>query len=320
MAQDYAWSQSEVDGRRSAFIDRMVAEHGFSEQELAGILGGVQIQQSALNSISRPAERVVPWYEYRNIFMNAARIDSGAAFWREHEAELMRTSVRYGVDPEMILAILGIETLFGERMGNYRVVDALGTLAFAYPPRADFFASELESFLLIYSEEGPTVLDAKGSYAGAMGAGQFIPSSYRAYAVDGDGDGSRDLWSNWTDILGSVANYLARHGWQLGEPIAVPAEQGTAAAVAPNNRLGLDTTVGALRAEGFVFDAGLASDLPAMLVAVEGSEDATAYYVGLNNFHVITRYNRSVKYALAALELSEAITQAYHSNGSETND
>jgi membrane-bound lytic murein transglycosylase B len=211
----------------------------------------------------------------------------------------------------MILAILGIETLFGERMGNYRVLDALGTLAFAYPPRADFFASELESFLIIHAEEGPAVLEALGSYAGAMGAGQFIPSSYRAYAVDADGDGHRDLWGNWRDILGSVSNYFAEHGWRYGEPVAVRAEQGTAAGTAPHNRLELDTTVGALRAEGYEFSPALDDVLPAMLVAVEGDADSTAYWVGLHNFRVITRYNRSVKYALAALELSEAIRQRY---------
>lgn len=310
-AQDYAWDQDEVEARRAAFIDRMVAEHGFERDALSEILGGAVIQQSALNAISRPAERVVPWYEYREIFLNESRIDAGVRFWLEHESLLEETAERFGVDPEMILAILGIETLFGERTGSYRVVDALSTLAFAYPPRADFFASELESFLLIWREEGAPVLDALGSYAGAMGAGQFIPSSYRAYAVDADGDGRRDLWQNWTDILASVANYLARHGWRSGEPVAVAALPGDAPRIAPGNRLGLDQTVGALRAQGYEFSPDLSDDLDAMLVAVEQTDDETAYFVGLRNFHVITRYNRSVKYALAALELSEAIERGY---------
>ena len=253
----------------------------------------------------------MPWFEYREIFLNESRIDAGARFWLAHEALIAETSERFGVDAPALLAILGIESLFGERMGTYRVVDALSTLAFAYPPRADFFASELESFFLIYSEEGPFVLDVVGSYAGAMGAGQFIPSSYRAYAVDGDGDGTRDLWGNWNDILASIANYLGEHGWQYGEPIAVPALQGSAAGMEPGNRLNLDTTVGALRAEGYDFSAALADDLDAMLVAVEADDTATAYFVGLKNFHVITRYNRSVKYALAALQLADAIEQRY---------
>jgi len=311
-AQDYAYDRADVEARRSAFIERMVAEHGFERDALTGILGQAEIQQSALNAISRPAERVVPWYEYREIFLNEARIEAGVEFWSEHEMLLEQTAARFGVDPEMILAILGIETLFGERMGNYRVVDSLSTLAFAYPPRADFFASELEAFLLIYREEGPAVLGARGSYAGAMGAGQFIPSSYRAYAVDADADGHRDLWENWTDILGSVSNYLAKHGWRPGEPVAVAAEQGRAPGMAPGNRLGLDDTVGSLRAQGYEFSPELADDLAAMLVAVERSDQETEYFVGLKNFQVITRYNRSVKYALAALELSEAIEQRYH--------
>jgi membrane-bound lytic murein transglycosylase B len=310
-AQDYEYDASDVEARRSSFIERMVDEREFDRELLTNILGQATIQQSALNAISRPAERVVPWYEYRNIFLNEQRISAGVAFWVDHEALLMETSERFGVDPEMILAILGIESLFGERMGTYRVVDALSTLAFAYPPRADFFASELEAFLIIYNEEGSSVLDAVGSYAGAMGAGQFIPSSYRAYAIDADGDGRRDLWQNWGDILASIANYLSRHGWEANQPVAVAAELGTAQAVAPNNRLGLDQTVGTLREQGFEFDASLANDLDAMLVAVERDATDTAYFVGLNNFHVITRYNRSVKYALAAVELGEAIERAY---------
>ena len=310
-AQDYAWAESEVTARREDFIERMVAEHGFERAALDEILGRAEIRQSVLNAISRPAERVVPWYEYREIFLNDDRIDAGVRFWAEHEALLESMGARFGVDPEMILAILGIETLFGQRMGNYPVVDSLSTLAFAYTPRADFFASELENFLLIYREEGPEVLAAQGSYAGAMGAGQFIPSSYRAYAVDGDGDGHRDLWQNWADIIGSVANYLAKHGWRSGEPVAVGAQLGRASGVAPGNRLGLDATVGSLRAQGYEFSSALKDDLAAMLVAVEASDSETGYFIGLQNFHVITRYNRSVKYALAALQLSEAIEQRH---------
>lgn len=310
-AQDYVYDPAEVEARRSAFIARMADQHGFDRDVLAEILGRATVQQSALNAISRPAERVMPWYEYRAIFLNDARIDAGANFWAEHGPLLEATAARFGVDPEMILAVLGIETLYGERMGSYRVVDALSTLAFAYPPRADFFAAELEAYFLIYRDEGPAVLDGLGSYAGAMGAGQFIPTSYRAYAVDADGDGRRDLWQNWDDILGSIANYLAVHGWQIDAPIAVAARQGSAPGAAPGNRLGLDQTVGSLRAGGYEFSDDLADDLAAMLVAVERSDEETAYFVGLQNFHVITRYNRSVKYALAALELSEAIERRY---------
>jgi len=317
-AQDYAWNAADVETRRGAFVEQMVERHGFDRDEIVEILAGAEIQQSALNSISRPAERVVPWFEYRQIFLTAERIEAGARFWREHETLVAETAARFAVEPAMIVAIVGIESRFGERMGTYKVVDALSTLAFAYPPRADFFAGELESFLLIYEEEGPVVLDALGSYAGAMGAGQFIPSSYRNFAVDADADGRRDLWGNWSDILASVANYFAEHDWRLGEPIAVAAEQGTGPAVEPNNRLELDTTVAGLRAAGYEFSAALAGELPAMLVAVEGDATRTAYRVGLHNFRVITRYNRSVKYALAAFELSEAIERRYLELGEES--
>jgi membrane-bound lytic murein transglycosylase B len=310
-AQDYRYDPADVSMRREAFIERMVRSHDFDRGALTEILEASTIQQSALNAISRPAERVVPWFEYREIFLNDDRIEAGARFWIEHEALVTATSERFGVDPHMLLAILGIESLFGERMGSYRVVDALSTLAFAYPPRADFFASELEAFLQIYREEGASVLDALGSYAGAMGAGQFIPSSYRAYAVDADGDGRRDLWQNWDDILASIANYLARHGWQEGEPVAFGASLGQAPGMAPGNRLELDTTIGSLREQGYRFDASSSPDTDAMLVAVEGSADETAYFIGLQNFYVITRYNRSVKYALAAYELGNAIERRF---------
>ena len=311
MAQDYSYDSADVESRRSAFITQMIEEHEFERETLTDILGRASIQQSALNAISRPAERVVPWYEYREIFLNETRINAGAEFWLEHEDLVAQTSERFGVEPRMLLSILGVETYFGERMGSYRVVDALSTLAFAYPPRAEFFASELEAFLLIYDEEGPAVLEVLGSYAGAMGAGQFIPSSYRAYAIDADGDGRRDLWRDWNDILASVANYLAVHGWRFGQPIAVAARQGLAPGMAPGNRLGLNETVGSLREQGYEFAPDLDDDLEAMLVAVERDDASTAYFVGLHNFHVITRYNRNVKYALAVLELGDVIKRRY---------
>ena len=191
--------------------------------------------------MARPAERVVPWFEYRNIFLTEERIAAGVRFWSEHAATLEQVAERYGVAPEMIVAIVGIETYFGTRMGRYRVLDALATLAFAYPPRAAFFTSELEAFLLLTREEEVDPTAALGSYAGAMGAGQFIPSSYRAYAVDGDADGKRDLWTNWNDVFGSVANYFAKHGWRSrrarhGAGDAARALRGTGAAQQPRSR------------------------------------------------------------------------------------
>ncbi|HEX5421819.1 MAG TPA: lytic murein transglycosylase [Gammaproteobacteria bacterium] len=331
--------------RRAAFIGRMVEQHGFDRASLAATLDGIHIDDQILATIAKPAERVVPWYEYRKIFLTPERIETGAAFWRQHAAEVAAASRRYGVAPEMLVAILGIETYFGQRMGHYRVLDALGTLAFAYPPRADFFASELEAFLLISRREGPAMLGALGSYAGAMGAGQFIPTSFEAYAVDADGDGRRDLWHDWSDILGSVANYFSKHGWQRGGPVAERATFGAQrqwsaerdgesspvrkaaessragkgasphgrapAPAAPTARFRLDHKVAELRALGYEFSLQRAAALPAGIVALEGEGGSTEYWVGYRNFAVIMRYNGSPKYALAAYELSRAIRSAY---------
>lgn len=311
-AQEVAVDAAAVEAARASFIERMAAEHAFERAEVESILAGATIEQDILRAISRPAERVVPWYEYRSIFLTAARIDAGVAFWRAN-AELVESTARtHGVEPELLLAIVGVESLFGQRMGRYRVLDALSTLAFAYPPRATFFASELEAFLLMSREEGPQVLDALGSYAGAMGAGQFIPSSFRAYAVDADADGRRDLWSSWADILGSVANYFAEHGWREGERIVVEATKGPDwTGPEPGQGLDLDETVGSLEQQGYVLAAELPAPTPAMAFALERDASSAEYWVGFHNFRVITRYNRSVKYALAAHQLSLAIREAY---------
>jgi membrane-bound lytic murein transglycosylase B len=302
-----------IDAARATFIDRVVAEHQLDRERVRTLLDSAAISESILAAISRPAERVVPWYDYRNIFLTDSRITDGAAFWREHAAAIDEMAQRFGVDPQVIVAIIGVETLYGRRMGTHRVVDALSTLAFAYPPRSEFFSGELESFLLLDREEGFSLSDVTGSYAGAMGAGQFIPSSYRAYAVDGDGDGQRDLWGNWEDILASVANYLARHGWQAGAPVAIPVDK-PASEPQPGNRLRLNATAGELRERGYALD-GVSADASADIFSFERSADATEYWAGFNNFYVITRYNRSTKYALAVHQLAEAVHAAYQALG-----
>ncbi|HVY65191.1 MAG TPA: lytic murein transglycosylase B [Gammaproteobacteria bacterium] len=297
---------------RKAFVDRMVRQHQFDRADLAALLDQVQINQTIIDTMSKPAERVVPWFEYRRIFLTEERIAAGVQFWREHARELDSVSQRFGVAPEMIVAIVGVETYFGTRMGKYRVLDALATLAFAYPPRASFFASELEQFLLLTREEHIDPRSALGSYAGAMGAGQFIPSSYRAYAVDANDDGKRDLWSDWEDALGSVANYFRMHGWKTGDPVV---EQATLAPEfkGPDTRNSMDLkeTVGSLRGQGYVFTTDLPAETPAAPFALEAEGGGSEYWVGFNNFRVITRYNRSPKYALAAFELSRAIRTRY---------
>jgi membrane-bound lytic murein transglycosylase B len=311
-AAGQARDDAAVAAAKTAFIDRMVKQHEFDRAELTVLIDGAEINQTILDTMARPAERVVPWFEYRNIFLTEGRVAAGAQFWTEHAASIETLADRYGVAPEMIVAIVGIETYFGTRMGRYRVLDALATLAFAYPPRAAFFASELESFLLLAREESVDVTAALGSYAGAMGAGQFIPSSYRAYAVDADDDGRRDLWGDWDDALGSVANYFKVHGWQAGQPVV---EQATRrehfAGPEPGNSLDLSETVGSLSSMGYVFATTLPADAPAAAYALEAADGGSEYWVGYHNFRVITRYNRSAKYALAAHQLSQAIRTRY---------
>lgn len=307
-----AAAQGVNEAARTAFIDKMVGTHGFDRAEVTKLIGAAVIDQTILDTMSRPAERVVPWFEYRNIFMTEARIAAGVKFWGEHAATLEQVAERYGVAPEMIVAIVGIETFFGTRMGRYRVLDALATLAFAYPPRATFFTSELESFLLLTREEQVDPTAALGSYAGAMGAGQFIPSSYRAYAVDGDADGKRDLWTDWDDVFGSVANYFAKHGWRTGEPVMESATRPDSfSGPEPRNALDLDGTVGSLTDLGYVFTTTLPTEAPAAAYSFEARGGGSEYWVGYHNFYVVTRYNRSTKYALAAHQLSQAIRSRY---------
>jgi membrane-bound lytic murein transglycosylase B len=308
----HADDSADVAKARGAFLDKMVTEHGFDRDALSAMLRSAAIDQSIIDAISRPAERVVPWYEYRAIFVNDARIAAGTRFWIEHAATIQSISERYGVAPEMLVAIIGVETYFGQRTGKYRVLDSLATLAFAYPPRAKFFSGELEQFLLLTREEG---LDPKmplGSYAGAMGGGQFIPSSFRTYAVDADGDGKRDIWNDWADVLGSIANYFKKNGWKTGEPVVDPATRAAAwNGPEPSNALELAETVGSLAKQGYVFTTRESADAPAAAFALEAQGGGSEFWIGYHNFRVITRYNRSPKYALAAHQLGQAIRSSY---------
>jgi len=303
--------QDAVTAARSAFVEHMVTTHEFDRETLARLLEEAEIVDRVLEAISRPAERVMPWYEYRALFVSASRIEAGAKFWLAHEDELRVASRRYGVAPEMMVAILGIETFYGERTGTYRVLDSLSTLAFAYPPRSSFFTSELEAYLLLSREEDIDPRNSLGSYAGAMGAGQFISSSFRAYAVDGNGDGRLDLWGDWEDIFASVANYFKVHGWQRGGAVVSRAtlSAGWSGAEAENS-MELTETVASLSQLGYIFSSELQETAATTILSVQG-KDEQEYWVGYHNFRVITRYNHSVKYALAAYELGQAIQAAY---------
>jgi membrane-bound lytic murein transglycosylase B len=288
-----------------AFIETMAREHGFERNKLEVLLKQAETKQAILDAISRPAERVVPWHEYRDRFLTEKRIHQGADFWLAHGEKLKMIP-----DPrlaDVVVGILGVETSFGRITGRYRVLDALVTLGFDYPPRSQFFLGELQEFLLLSREEKVDPAAALGSYAGAMGAAQFISSSYRKWAVDGDGDGHRDLWGSWDDIVGSVSNYLEAYGWIDGQPVVVDATLGsTDLSAFDTSKLALNETVQSLKDKGVRFEVELPAEAPAMLIVAQG-KDGPVYRVGFTNFFVITRYNRSPMYAMAVHDLGEAI-------------
>jgi membrane-bound lytic murein transglycosylase B len=289
------------------FIDSMVSEHAYDRDTLENVLQQATSQETILEAIARPAERTKEWHEYRDIFLTDARVKAGAAFWREHSEALDRISKETGVDVEILVGIIGVETYFGRRTGNYRVLDALVTLAFEYPPRSKFFRNELEQFLLLVREEEMEAIDATGSYAGAMGRPQFMPSSYRAYAVDSSADGKRDIWTNWADVIGSVANYFVRHGWRSNNQVVAQARLSHQwRGDPPENTLKPQETVTSLSHQGVLFATDLAGDQQSQLLTLIG-DDGEEYWVGFHNFFVITRYNRSVMYALAVHQLGQEI-------------
>ncbi len=293
------------------FIDEMVATHDYDREVLLVALRDAKSRQSILDAISRPAERTLTWAEYRNIFLTEKRIRAGVEFWHEHEDTLARISEETGVPTEILVGIIGVETFFGRITGSYRVLDALSTLAFDYPPRSRFFRKELAEFLLLVREEGLDPSAPTGSYAGAMGAPQFMPSSFRAYAVDSSDDGKRDIWTNWTDVIGSVANYFVEHGWQPGgEVIAFAMLANDWTRDTPKNSLKLEETVESISRSGVMFATELDGDARASLLKLDG-KDGPEYWVGFHNFFVITRYNRSVMYALAVYQLGQEIGLAY---------
>ena len=289
-----------------AYVDELVSTHGFGRDALMGVFADARHRPRIVEAMSRPAEKVLKWFEYRRIFLKDNRIDRGIEFWSENRAALESAQASFNVAPEYVVAIIGVETYFGRIMGSHRVVDALSTLAFDYPPRAGFFRNELTEFLLLVREEKRDPGELKGSYAGAMGYGQFIPSSYRHYAVDFDGDGARDIWTNTTDAIGSVANYFDRHGWRGdGRVIVQVTASGPEVDEVVNTGLSLDRTVSDFRSLG-VQVADIDDDASAALFRME-LEDGVEYWLGLHDFYVITRYNRSAMYALAVHQLGQAI-------------
>lgn len=292
-----------------AFIGEMVERHGFKQAELESIFGVAQFQPAIIKAISQPATSR-PWYEYRPVFINPRRIAGGVIFWNSHATILERARKEFGIPEEIIAAVIGVETNYGTQTGKHLVLDALTTLAFDYPKRAGFFRDELEQYLLLGRERGADILNIRGSYAGASGIPQFMPSSYRRYAVDFDGDGKVDLSGSTADAIGSVANYLKSYGWETGQTIAIPAlvngENYHEALFVGSKPL---YTVKEMRKLGIMSRVDIPSDRPATLVELANT-GGNEYWLGFNNFFVITRYNRSVHYAMSVLQLAEEIRAA----------
>lgn len=293
------------------FIDEMVDDHGFDRNYLERKFATARRLDNVLESIARPAEKELAWWQYRPIFVSSKRSNRGKVFMQKYRDILNRAEKEFGVPAEIITAIIGVETYYGKLTGKYTVFDSLTTLGFDYPPRSSFFKSELKQFLLLSKEEDISVEAMTGSYAGAMGMPQFISSSYRRYAVDFDGDGKRDLWNSVPDVIGSVANYFSEHGWRKGEPVTHPVTVNNTSILENKNTLKPYVTVKQLMQQGVTLKPGASLQQPdnkqlATLLTFEGKK-GDEHWIGLNNFYVITRYNHSELYAMAVFQLSEML-------------
>lgn len=305
IADDYS-DKKEV----KKFIKEMVKKHKFNKQYLEKLFSRAKMYDSILEAIARPAEGK-PWYQYRPIFVTKRRTQGGIDFWKKNADALARAEKTYGVPQEIIVAIIGVETRYGKHAGSYPVFDSLATLAFGYPPRATFFRSELEHFLLMAREENFEAAKLLGSYAGAMGMPQFISSSFRRYAVDFDGDGKRDLWNNPTDAIGSVANYFRKHHWKRGQPITHKVQvHGKNHPKLITKSLKPSHSQLELLVNGVILPGKIDKNLKGKLLKLKTEKDPE-YWVAWKNFYVITRYNHSALYSMAVFQLSQKIKQGY---------
>src|SRR5882724_3049460 len=288
------------------FIGQMVRQNQFEEAALRQVFTQLKAQEGVVKAIAAPAT-AKPWHEFRNIFVTPARISGGLEFWQQHAELLVRARDVYGVPEEIVVAIIGVESIYGRRLGSFRVIDALYTLGFEMTERATFFRGEMEQFLLLARENSLDPLGVKGSFAGAMGMPQFIPTSYRRFAVDFDGDGKINLWDSAADVIGSVANYLRHFGWVWGQPVTVPARiTGTQFREVLEAGLKPQLTLQQMQTKGVEAIEELPPDFQAGLFALD-AEQGQEYWLALNNFYVITRYNRSKNYAMAVYQLAKAI-------------
>ncbi|KAB7630972.1 lytic murein transglycosylase B [Stenotrophomonas rhizophila] len=304
---------------RANFVRDTAARYGIPAAQIQATLAQAQIRDPIIAAMSRPAERVKPWNEYRPMFISQARIEGGKKFLAQHREELMRVQQRTGVPAEVIVAIIGVETSYGGNTGNYRVLDALYTLAFKYPRSGDpaklerevrrelFFRDELARLFALTRDEKLDITAIKGSYAGAMGMGQFMPSSYLDYAVDGNGDGRRDLFNSYDDVFSSIANYFVKKGgWVRGGPVAVPATLQAGREEFNPTEWAPTWTLSQLAQRGYQPSVPVAAGLTATPITLEGST-GKQYWLGFQNYYAITRYNLSKMYAMAVYQLSQAI-------------
>ncbi|MDH2431870.1 lytic murein transglycosylase B [Pokkaliibacter sp. MBI-7] len=313
-----AWADGYADYPEAQQMAQQLDKEGIRKDWVLQVLSQAERKDSILEAISKPAERRLNWSEYRKIFLTQARINKGVAFWNANESALSRAEAQYGVPAEVIVAIIGVETSYGGNMGNYRVVDALSTLGFDYPKRGEFFRKELANYLRITYKEKLDPLTFKGSYAGAMGYGQFMPSSYLQYAVDFNGDGVPDIWEDPVDAIGSVANYFAGHGWVAGGvtvlPVMPPAGEGWKSLV--QTGLKPNTPLNQIRQAGIRVPDFLGNQ-NGLLMALE-TDKGQEYWLGLDNFYVITRYNHSRHYAMAVYQLAHEVKMARDAAGEKS--
>jgi len=293
---------------KSSLMDELINDHGFDEQYIRAIFKDIKFMPELIDAISRPAEKTKTWDEYRGIFLTPKRIAAGVFFANQHKDLINRVEKETGVPAKILLGILGVETSFGNIQGRYKVINSLYTLAVGYPPRSRFFREELINLFYLCREQDLSITEIKGSYAGAMGAPQFIASSYRAYAVDGDGDGKINLFESWEDILMSIGNYLKENGWEESKNIInriqidnKQMEELASKTVTPKS------TVADLTAAGIQLNPSLELTEKAQVIYLEGLNSDEEAVIGLHNFYVVTTYNRNVMYALAVLELGESI-------------
>ena len=302
-----AQEDSEVRAAERAFAAEVAGAGGPSADSVLATLAGAKVQQSILDAIARPAEKTKPWKDYRPIFLTDKRIADGVAFYAANRELLERIGAEYGVPPAVIVAIIGVETSYGRITGKYRVLDALATLAFHYPPRAPFFRGELKQLFLLGDAHLAYPLDElRGSYAGAMGWGQFMPTSVAKWARDEDGDGQIDLWNSLPDIAASVANYFAAHGWQSGAPVAVRAQAAADAQALEPKGFEPAWSVQQMEAWGYAPYERVDAATSASLLKLDGERGAE-HWLTFKNFYVITRYNRSPMYAMAVWQLAREI-------------